>query len=246
MPDADDDLDLEDSFSTLAIELFSMGSVQATLARIVHLAEFSIEGCDAAGILTVEYGSTVSLASSGPLAEAIGRMQRECGEGPSLDASATGLTHYAHDLLEDTRWPTFAAAAATNPVRCVLAYSLGTRLSSLNLYSRFPNAFGVNDRARGHLFATLAGLALESAGERAAADDYVVNLNEALRTRELIGQAQGILIERERITPDQAFDILRRASQHLNIKLRDVAEALVETGESPDQDPSRSDERPPR
>jgi len=67
------------------------------------------------------------------------------------------------------------------------------------------------------------------------------NLAAALVTRELIGQAQGILIERERITPDQAFVVLRQASQHLNIKLREVAQNLVETGERPDtgRPPSR-------
>ena len=83
------------------------------------------------------------------------------------------------------------------------------------------------------MFATLAGLALDSAQERAADDERVANLTEALRTRELIGQAQGILMERERITADQAFDVQRRASQHMNIKLREVAETLVATGESP-------------
>ncbi len=63
------------------------------------------------------------------------------------------------------------------------------------------------------------------------------NLQAALATRLVIGQAQGILIERERITPDQAFDVLRRASQHLNIMLRDVAWALVDTGEQPQTGP---------
>ena len=53
-------------------------------------------------------------------------------------------------------------------------------------------------------------------------------------TRQLIGQAEGILIERERISSDDAFDILRRASQHLNVKLREIARSLVETGERPD------------
>ena len=61
-----------------------------------------------------------------------------------------------------------------------------------------------------------------------------VNLHAALATREIIGQAQGILMERDRLSPDQAFDILRRASQHLNLKLRDVAQNLVDTGERPD------------
>lgn len=82
----------------------------------------------------------------------------------------------------------------------------------------------------------MARQALDSAEERAADGKRAANLNEALRTRELIGQAQGILMERERITADQAFDVLRRASQKVNIKLRTVAETLVETGEAPAQE----------
>ena len=227
-----------------AVKLFALGSVEATLNEIAALAESTIDGCDAAGVLVATEGVPVSLATSNPLAITIERIQVDVGEGPCLDASTTGLTFYAHDLLDDTRWPTFAPAAAEAGVRSVVAYPLGTGASALNLYSRYPDAFGVTDRAQGALFATLAGLALNSADERAAdaaqraADaDRTINLTVALRTRELIGQAQGILIERERITPDQAFDILRRASQRLNIKLRDVAETLVLTGEPPRDEP---------
>ena len=195
MPDAEDALDLEEAFSQIALDLFASGSVKATLQRIVRLAEVTIEGCDAAGLLVVRDGSPSTLAAS---LEAI---QIETGEGPCLDASTGGSTIYPHDLLGDTRWPVFAPAAIDAGVRCVLAYSLGVGQSALNLYSRYPDAFGVTDRAQGHLFATLAGLALDSAEERAADEEHVINLNDALRTRELIGQAQGILIERERITP---------------------------------------------
>ena len=116
-----------------------------------------------------------------------------------------------------------------------IAFSLSPeRASALNLYARMPQAFGATDRAQGQLFATLARLALDSAEARAADDTRAANLAEALRTRELIGQAQGILMERERITADQAFDVLRRASQRMNVKLREVAVTLVETGETPE------------
>ena len=121
----------------------------------------------------------------------------------------------------------------------MIAYSLSAgRPSALNLYSRLPAAFGATDRAQGQLFATLARLALDFAEERASDERRTGNLIEALRTRELVGQAQGILMERERITADQAFDVLRRASQHMNIKLREVAATLVETGESPETGPA--------
>lgn len=97
---------------------------------------------------------------------------------------------------------------------------------------RYP-CFGAHDRAQGVFFAKMLGVALEVAGERADEQQRLANLHEALRTRELIGQAQGILIERERITADETFNVLRRTSQMLNIKVSDVARTLLETGESP-------------
>jgi AmiR/NasT family two-component response regulator len=96
-------------------------------------------------------------------------------------------------------------------------------LGALNLYARYPHAFGVLDRARGLMLAALAALALTSAQTHEDDERRKANLHTARATREVIGQAQGILIEREHITADQAFDILRRASQHLNLKLREVA-----------------------
>jgi AmiR/NasT family two-component response regulator len=107
---------------------------------------------------------------------------------------------------------------------------------ALNLYARLPGAFGVVDRAKAVILASLADLALSVAHSHEDETRRSDNLNLALATREVIGQAQGILMERERITPDQAFDILRRASQHLNRKLRDVAQDLVDTGERPETD----------
>lgn len=161
-------------------------------------------------------------------------LQSATDEGPCLDAIREGGTRYAVDLEEDPRWPSFGAAAAELGIRSAVAFRLSDHpVSALNLYARYPAAFGATDRAKGLIFATLAGLALDAAEERADDVLRVANLHEALRTRELIGQAQGILIERERITGEQAFDVLRRASQHLNIKIRDVARTLVETGETP-------------
>jgi hypothetical protein len=107
-------------------------------------------------------------------------------------------------------------------------------LGALALYAGYPAAFGVADRARGVILASLAGLSVSAARSHEDEERRADNLNSALATRELIGQAQGILMERERISSDQAFDILRRASQHLNRKLRDVAQDLVDTGARPE------------
>ncbi len=151
-----------------------------------------------------------------------------------LDAITQGGTVYAEDLAVDPRWGCFGPEAA----RAGLRSSLGLRLSddpsrgaALILYARYPQAFGALDRAKGVILAAMGGLALSAA--EAHEDEARETIQAALATREMIGQAQGILMERERITADQAFDILRRASQHLNTKIRDVAQGLVDTGKSP-------------
>ncbi|MCW2543212.1 MAG: hypothetical protein JWM40_764, partial [Frankiales bacterium] len=88
-------------------------------------------------------------------------------------------------------------------------------------------------RAQGLLFASYAGIAIALARAQEAEQDRIDNLESALLSREVIGQAQGILMERERITADQAFQLLRRSSQHLNQKLRTVAQTIVDTGTVP-------------
>lgn len=226
--------ELERSFSEIAVSLFGSGTVADTLQRIVDLAEETVEGCDGAGIFVMVDHRTETLAASNQFVLTIDRLQLEHGEGPCLDALADGTTVNAGELGDDGRWPGFSPVAVAAGARSVLSASISTGSSSaLNLYAHLPAAFGSIDRAKGQLFATLARLALESAEGRAADEVKAGHLIEALRTRELIGQAQGILMERELITAEQAFAVLRRASQHLNVKLRNVAAALVETGEAP-------------
>ena len=236
--------------------LFSAGTVQDTLTRIAALAVFTIEGCDFAGIFTV--GPEAATASrsgvsrgattggtgvtellpvaTDPLVSVLDDLQRHAGQGPSFDAVAQNLTLYADDLQLETRWTEFVPTAAKQGVRSLLAIPLmiDEVPAALTLYANYPQAFGVIDRGRGLLLAVMAGGALAAARNHEAEERREANFHAALATRELIGQAQGILMEREHLTGDQAFDVLRRASQHLNIKLRDIAQDLIETGERPD------------
>jgi hypothetical protein len=234
--------ELEQHLSEVARTLFEPGSVTGSMQLTVDLAVSTIDGCDAAGIFLVRDGRVITAASSDPIVVELDELQFTTNEGPCLDAVAEGGSTYAADLADDSRWPQFGPAAARAGIRSALAFRLSDRpISALNLYARMPAAFGATDRAKGVIFATLAGIALDAAGERADDESRVANLHQALRTRELIGQAQGILIERERITSEQAFDVLRRASQLLNIKVREVAQNLVDTGETP---PTRRPEKP--
>jgi len=227
--------ELTDRFTESARVLFSAGALADTLHRVVELAVDTIDGCDFAGIFLLEDDAINTPAHTDPIVVEVDALQHRCEEGPCLDAVADDSTLYADDLADDTRWPLFGPAATAAGVRSVLTLSLsaGGIKGALNLYARYPQAFGVIDRAKGLLLAGLAGQALSTAQAHDEETQRLDNLQGALLTRAVIGQAQGILIERERVTADQAFDILRRASQHLNIKLRDVAQNLVDTGETP-------------
>jgi hypothetical protein len=230
------------NFSETVRILFSAGSVTDTLASVVDLAVATIEGCDFAGIFLIDGDVVTTPVHTDPIVVAVDALHHQTGEGPCLDAIAHRLIFYADDLDDDPRWPHFAAHATTAGIRSVPALPLAanSHLGALNLYARYPAAFGVVDRAKAAILASLASLALTVAQSHEDEERRADNLHAALAGRETIGEALGILIERERITPGQAFDFLRRASQHLNVKLREVAQNLVDTGEDPDTGPSRS------
>ncbi len=218
--------------SLLAETVFAAGDVTATLAQVVNLAAESLEGCDHAGAFVTEGNRITAPAATDPIAAGLDALQLRLGEGPCLDVIARGGAVYADDLADVSPWPAWATGAVHAGVRSVLAVAV--RGGALNCYGVYPQAFGIIDRGKAQVLATLAGLALTTAEGRQVAETRAGNLELALGTRELIGQAEGILMERERISSDQAFDILRRSSQHLNIKLRDVAQRLVDTGLDPE------------
>jgi ANTAR domain/GAF domain len=228
--------ELANSISQAARALFSNGSVTDTLQRVVDLSVSTLDACDYAGIFLLDGNVITTPVRSSEIVIELDAFQHQAGEGPCRDAVVRGGSSYAGDLAEDIRWPRFGPLAIAAGIRSVLAFPLGSNgtRGALNLYARYPQAFGVIDRANGQILATLSDLALAAAEAHESEEMKLENLEHALATRAMIGQATGILMERERITADQAFDILRRASQHLNVRLRDVAQGLVDTGERPD------------
>jgi ribosomal protein S18 acetylase RimI-like enzyme len=232
--------DFPADISDTARALFLAPTLTDTLQRLVDLAVATIDGCDYAGVFLGRGSTLTTGAHTDPAVNEIDEMQSRSREGPCFEAAAAGHTVYAEDLVDETRWPTFTAEATARGLRSALSFCLtsdGT-VGALNLYARYPRAFGVIDRAKGLILAALAGLAIGSAQAHEDEERRAGNLHAALATREVIGQAQGILMERERIRADEAFDILRRASQHLNRKLREVAQDLVDTGEPPPTQPA--------
>jgi hypothetical protein len=227
--------ELPDDLSDVVRTLFRAGGVVATLQSVVHLARASLGAGDYVGAL-VSAGALVGhWATSDPLVGSVEGLQLEFDEGPTREVISRGGAVYVDELAGERRWPRFAAEATGMGVRSLLTLRLaaGETVGALTLYSRSPRAFGPVERARASSYATVAAHALSVARVRDEGERRLKELQRAISTRELIGQAQGILMERERITAEQAFDILRTASQRLNVKLLEVALRLVETGESP-------------
>lgn len=216
----------------VASDLLSQGTVAQVTQRIVNLTLRSVDGCDEAG-LCVQEPLSVELDPPSPMIAQLDKLQSELGEGPCRDVLTGADSLYSDDLVEDVRWPRFGPLASELGIRSVVAYRLfaeAETFGALQLFAERPAAFDPIDRAQGLIFAAHAGMALAVATSLAEERGRADHLREALVSRELIGQAQGILMERERITAEQAFDLLRHASQHLNIKLRDIAQELVDTG----------------
>jgi GAF domain-containing protein len=232
----DDVLAVATAFTEVARKLFLADNLEDTLVRTVDLCVVTIEACEFAGALLFENGAITARASTDPIVDELDALQLRFGESPGLEALSQKLPIYTNEVASDGRWRNFGPAAGALGVRSLLALPMtanGT-IGTLSISARYPDAFGVIDRARGLLLASMAAFACSTARSHEDEERLTQNLHAALGTRELIGQAQGILIERERITADQAFHILRQASQHLNVKLREVAQDLVDTGERPD------------
>ncbi|WP_443032942.1 GAF and ANTAR domain-containing protein [Streptomyces sp. DH10] len=210
----------------LARDLLAQDSVQATLDEIAASAVKLVEGCDAAGILAVRKGRAVTLAACGDLAQESDRLQGELGEGPCFDLARRRDGERLYRIADLTQpqpaWERFAARArelGVGSMTGVLLYTDREDFGALNLYARRPGTFGKDIETAGWLLASHAAVALADART-------IDQLEHAMETRHAIGEAMGILMERHKLSEDDAFNVLRRISQHHNIKLRDVAQRV--------------------
>jgi GAF domain-containing protein len=153
------------NLSETAQLLFSAGNVHNTLEQVVAVAVHTIEGCDFAGLFLLEGGVVVTPVHTDPVVEEIDTLQRESGEGPCLDAISQRVMVYGDDLQGDQRWSVFGPSAAARGIRSALALPLTTNgtIGAVNLYARYPAAFGVVDRGKGVILAALASLAITAA-----------------------------------------------------------------------------------
>lgn len=233
----DDELvHLAETFSEVARSLAGDLDCQATLEKIVSLAVETLDACEFAGITQIQGRGVSSPASSNDVPRIVDGIQVDTGEGPCVDAIKGHEVFQTGNLPAEDRWPQFASRAVEETgVRSIVSLRLFIEvdtMGALNLYSTNEDAFDDTDVALGSVFAAHAAVALSAARQEE-------NLERKAESRDVIGRAKGILMARQNITNEAAFDLLRQASQRLNEKLTAVADEVNRTGELPDPPGSR-------
>jgi GAF domain-containing protein len=217
-----------EEFAQLALALHDE-TVEETVEKVLEFTLKAI-GCDFAGVIFVRGKHDIeTAAATDPLVAKLDAMQMEVGEGPDVSVLENRLGVIVSDTKTETRWPRWAARVYDSGIRSLISvrmYTDAETIGTLNAYSRHADAFDVDDQAVAHVLARHAAVALGNARK-------IENLWMAVDARKRIGQAQGILMERFDLTADQAFAVLLRYSQDNNVKLRTVADRLVETRELP-------------
>ena len=227
------------AFADIAENLYDAETYEDVLTRIAEAAVATVAGSTMATVTIREGGVYRTAASTDLSATAVDEGQYRVGEGPSLDAFTVGVVDVPS--FPDARWPILAAGPSNHGVESSLSYHLQrsngqgaeNRKASLNIYASDPAGFDQAAREIGFVLAAHASLAARAVGERVTLEGIGSHLEQALLSRDVIGQAKGILMERLKTTPEEAFDILRRSSTRLNVKLREIARQLTETGEIP-------------
>jgi GAF domain-containing protein len=221
-------------------ELFGDGEPLETLdeamSETMQLAIRAV-GCDGGSVSLSHEGSLRTMHATDQSVMEADDAQYATGLGPCVAAATTGDRYEIPDMAQDHRWEDFSSKALELGWRSSLSIPLRmeTRpIGALNFYARETAAFGQEKQSIATLFASRAAISLAHSELLRRSKELVNQLEAALESRDVIGQAKGILMEREGITADDAFHMLVTASQHSNTKLKQIAQELVQAHEHSD------------
>lgn len=217
--------------ATITEMLLAEETLQTALGRIGRLAVATIPSCDSCGTTMAEGGTITDTVPTDATAQGADEFQYGNDDGPCVRAIREGIVVHIPAMPEEDRWPSFATAASDLGIVSSLSVPLradGHFVGALNLYST-TGAIAA-DEELAEAFADQAAVTLDNARLYAKARELVDNLNHALESRDVIGQAKGIIMAGGKCTADEAFDVLRTMSQRQHVKLRDIAQRVADTG----------------
>jgi GAF domain-containing protein len=218
--------ELAQRMAELARAAASPRSVNEVLADVTAMAKELIPGVDTAGVLLVgKAGKYESLAGTSDLPHKLDDFQMKYDEGPCVQAAIDDLIVRTEDFRSEERWPRYSPAAVELGVLSGLSvklYTANRTAGALNLFAFQPNAFDGEDE-------TIATVLAAHAAAAILASRQGEQLQSALSTRDRIGQAKGIIMERYGIDDVAAFEMLKRLSQDSNTRLADIAQQVIDT-----------------
>ena len=224
---------MDDLLRDLSRVPFAGRTLEDALGDVVAIASRSIPGAEATSITMLRGDKAFTAAYSGPMALAADELQYEQGYGPCMDAGRGGVVLRVDDMRTEQRWPTYVERVRETGVRSSLSVPLpyqGSSIGALNIYSSKPAAFDSPDSlAAGLEVAEAIAVVVANADAHAKQGEQARNMRLAMASRAVIEQAKGVLMAQRHVDADQAFEILREASQRYNRKLRDIAEGIVES-----------------
>jgi transcriptional regulator with GAF, ATPase, and Fis domain len=216
---------LESAMQELTTAFAKPIDVEETLTHVTTAAVDLIDGVDYADVMLINEGQFSSVAPTASLVTDLDHAQMQHGQGPCLEAAVADSVVRSPDLRREERWPAFASAAVEVGVLSSLSFQLYTHrkgAGALNVLSKRPHAFDINTETALAMLATHAAITLIAA-------DKESQFRSALASRDVIGQAKGIVMERFKIDASRAFALITKISQDSNTRLRVIAQQLVDS-----------------
>ena len=228
---------VEDLLRDLARIPLTERPIGDVLCDIVLVAARGVPGAGAVSITLLRADVPFTAAYSGEMAVHANEMQYEQGYGPCMEAGRGGVVLRIDDMRTEQRWPDYAAQVLQHGVLSSLSIPLPIQdsvIGALNAYSTRPEAFASAESLDAALaVAEVVAVAVANAYTHSNLAEEAANLRRAMESRAVIEQAKGVLMAQRQVNADQAFEILREASQRYNRKLRDIAAGIVASVSGP-------------
>lgn len=216
-------MDLQRTLAAMAVELDGLRTFDETADAVSRYARTVLDADDAGVLLLPTRRDVFTQFGTSPVVDRAHQLQAEFDEGPCLDAITGRATYVTNDTAHDARWPAWGPAAAELGIRSALGVRLATEtegFGSLNVYANRPDAFDAEQVHVAEVLAAHITVAFAVAKREEG-------LTTAMETRSVIGQAQGIVMQKFGVDADTAFEFLKRISQHENVRLNALAQAIA-------------------
>ena len=216
-------------FSALAEIIYQGSDAGQVYAAICVAATLVVSGCDHASLLVRRDGHYVTVGASDRIAQHIDDLERLAGDGPCVDAIEEETPQVETDLTSPSQWHQLAArVVAETPVRGAMGFRIlvdKRKTGALNLFSDKAGVFDTESAGQAVVLASFASVAINAV----ASGEDVSTLRRGLLSNREIGKAVGMLMMLHGVDEQEAFNVLRRYSQDLNIKLADVARSVIDS-----------------